>query len=110
MSTESLNEMVTTPKVTVARERNVRIRNEDLATRRVGDDVMVLDLRTSQYFAVGGAGTFILGLLQDRDLSVEAIVAELTSSFDVPADRAREDVEQFLRRLGDAGLLETATR
>jgi Coenzyme PQQ synthesis protein D (PqqD) len=102
--------MVTTLKVTMARERNVRIRNGDLATRQVGDDVMVLDLRTSQYFAVGGAGTFILGLLQDRDLSVEAIVAELTSAFDVAADRAREDVEQFLHRLDDAGLLETVTR
>jgi hypothetical protein len=102
--------MATTLKVTVVRERSVRIRNGDLATRQVGDDVMVLDLRTSQYFAVGGAGPFILGLIQDRDLSVEAIVAELTSTFDVPADRAREDVEQFLHRLDDAGLLETAPR
>jgi hypothetical protein len=71
---------------------------------------MVLDLRTSQYFAVGGAGTMILDLLQDGDVSVEAIVGELTSAFDVPQDRARGDVEDFLHRLDEVGLLETTPR
>lgn len=85
----------------------MRIRNQELATRRVGDDVMVLDLRTSQYFAVGGAGTVILQLLQDRDLSLDDLVTELTARFDVDADRARADAEQFLGRLDDAGLLVT---
>ncbi len=86
----------------------MRIRSQDLATRRVGNDVMVLDLRTSQYFAVDGAGTLILQLLQDRDLPVDVIVTELTSALAVDVDRARADAEQFLRRLDEAGLLVSA--
>jgi hypothetical protein len=84
----------------------VRIRSQQLATRRVGDDVMVWDLRSSRYFAVGGSGAFILELLRREDISVEEIVAHVTGTFAVDAERARADTETFLRRLDEAGLLD----
>lgn len=84
----------------------MRIRSQHLATRRVGDDVMILDLKSSKYFAVGGSGIVILDLLGDRDVTVDDIVRELTGSFAVDAERARADAEVFLHRLDAAGLLE----
>lgn len=83
----------------------MRIRSQQLVTRRVGDDVMVLDLRSSTYFAVGGIGAFILDLLRREDLVVEEIVQHVTGTFVVDAERARADTETFLRRLDEAGLL-----
>jgi hypothetical protein len=87
----------------------VRIRSQQLATRRVGDDLMVLDLRSSKYFTVGGSGAFILDLLRREDVSVEEIVQHVSGAFAVDAERARADTETFLRRLDEAGLLDWGT-
>jgi hypothetical protein len=83
----------------------VRLRTKDLASRQVGDDVMVLDLATSQYFSVGGSGLTILDVLGRGETTPDAIVAEILAVYAVDEDRARRDVGAFLDRLDAAGLL-----
>jgi hypothetical protein len=83
----------------------VRLRTGDLASRQVGDDIMVLDLVTSQYFAVGGSGRTILEVLTRGEASEAEIVQEILSAYTVDEGRAQADVAAFLAKLDAAGLL-----
>lgn len=84
----------------------MKLRADSLALRQVGDDVMLLDLVSSQYFAVGGAGRVILDLLARADVSEAEIVREVTGTFSVDEQRAGADVAAFLAQLSRAGLLD----
>ncbi len=83
----------------------MRLRNEGLATRQVGGKTMILDLTSSTYFAVGGAGTAILDLLQTGDLSKDQLVDRLGERFSADREALRSDVDEFIDRLDRAGLL-----
>ena len=85
----------------------MRLRDEGLTWRRVGDDIMVLDLDSSTYFSVGGAGAFLFETLSGRDLGQDELVAAVLAEFEADEDTVRRDVDRFLRELGDAGLLRT---
>jgi hypothetical protein len=83
----------------------VRLRPEGLAWRRLGDEIMVLDLSSSTYFSVGGAGTFLFETLGTGDLDEAALVDALVTQYEVDPGTARRDVTAFLSGLRDAGLL-----
>jgi hypothetical protein len=83
----------------------VRLRPEGLAWRRLGDEIMVLDLHSSTYFSVGGAGTFLFETLGGDDLEEPALVDAVVDRFEVDPATARQDVSTFVTRLRDAGLL-----
>jgi hypothetical protein len=83
----------------------VRLREDELVTREVGGKVMILDLASSTYFAVGGAGVAILDALRDGDVTEDDVVARLLTRFDVDRHTLEADVTAFLDRLGQAGLL-----
>jgi hypothetical protein len=76
-----------------------------VAWRRLGDEIMVLDLNSSTYFSVGGAGTFLFETLGADDVDEPALVAALVDRFQVDPATARHDVSTFVSRLRDAGLL-----
>lgn len=84
----------------------MRLRNRDLASRTVGGSVMLLDLVTNRYHSVGGSGVVLVERLQDGVSSTDELVEEMVSRFEVSRERAAEDVEAFLARLDDNGLLE----
>jgi hypothetical protein len=86
----------------------MRIRTDGVVTRRVGEDLMVLDLKSSQYFSVGGTGAFILDLLGESDVSQAQVVEALVAEYIVDVDRAAADVAAFVTRLDQAGLLLTS--
>jgi hypothetical protein len=75
-----------------------------LSSRKVGGEVVVLDLESSQYLTISGSGVLLFELLReehDRD----ELVAALLSAFEVDEDTARRDVDAFIADLSDAGLL-----
>jgi type IV secretory pathway TrbF-like protein len=77
---------------------------KDLSWRAVGDEIVVLDLRTTSYFAVQGAAVTMWALLvdgTDEDGLVSAVLAE----YDVDADQARADVAAFVSDLRTRDLL-----
>ncbi len=83
----------------------VRLRSDELSVRALGDEVVLLDLRSSRYLSVTGVGVDIVGLLaEDRD--EDRIVETLLEHYDVPEDVLRADTRAFLSELRAGGLLE----
>ena len=83
----------------------LRIREEDVHWRQVGDEVVILDLRTSQYFSLNGTGALLWPLLSGGATAAE-LATELATAFDLDAETAQRDVEAFLAALRERDLLD----
>jgi hypothetical protein len=86
-------------------EVGVRLR-DDVTSRQFEGDVMVLDLRSNQYFAIGGSGSLIFEALRSGDQTEDDLVALLLARYRVDEPKARADVRAFVDRLGGSGLLQ----
>lgn len=82
----------------------MRLRSTDISTRTIGDETIVLSLRTSRYFTITGVGTRMLELLAE-DISLEELVGMIVDEYEVDPVIARRDIEAFLDRLRDAQLI-----
>ncbi len=81
------------------------VRDEGLAWQQVGDESVVLDLRSSLYYSGNAPGTVLWSRLVEG-ATTEQLVEALTAEFDVEPGRARADVLAFLEELRARGLLE----
>lgn len=83
---------------------HLRLRTEDLSWRDVDDEIIVLDLQGSEYFAVNGSGAVLWRLLAvgtDED----ALRGALVEQFEIDSELARTDVTTFLEELRSLGLV-----
>jgi hypothetical protein len=70
----------------------------DVRSRRIGDETVILDLGTEQYFGLSGVGSRLWDLLgQGTDIS--GAVDRLAAEYEVDAALVRTDVEDLLRSL-----------
>jgi hypothetical protein len=83
----------------------VRLRAEGIATQTLGDEAVLLDLRSSEYLSVSGVGVDIIELL-DTDRTEGELVEALLTRYDVDVQTLREDIASFLQALRDAGILQ----
>jgi Coenzyme PQQ synthesis protein D (PqqD) len=74
-------------------------------TASVDDELVMLDMGTSTYFALDRIGHRIWNLIE-QPTRVEAICSALQPDFDVSAETCLADVQRFLAQLEDAGLVE----
>ena len=86
------------------RTHAVKIRDEDLSWRQVGDELIVLDLRSNSYLSINESGTALWQMLVDGT-TVRGMTARLASDFGLDQDRATTDVEAFVAMLAERGLL-----
>jgi Coenzyme PQQ synthesis protein D (PqqD) len=82
----------------------LRIRDEDLSWRQVGDEVIVLDLRSNSYLSINESGTALWQMLVDGS-TPEGMTARLTTDYGLDQDTAQSDVDAFVAMLTDLGLL-----
>jgi Coenzyme PQQ synthesis protein D (PqqD) len=82
----------------------MRLRTADISARTIGGETIVLDLPSSQYFAITGIGSRVFELLTE-ERSVDDLVATILAEYDVDEGTARHDVEAFVDRLRNAKLL-----
>lgn len=92
--------------MTATRSSRIRVRASGLSTRKVGGELVILDLDRSRYLTISGSGVFLFDLLQ-KEHDREELISALLSRFEVGEDAARRDVEAFLIELSDADLLAT---
>ncbi len=85
----------------------MHLRQSGLTSRRVGDDVVVLDLEQSRYLSLAGSGAVLYELLQ-QDCKLDDLVATLLERYEVDEQTARRDVEAFVEQLQQANLLAEA--
>lgn len=83
----------------------MRLRSSDIVARELGDEVVILDMRSSKYLTVTGAGTRLFELLADERTS-EELVAAILDEYEVSPAVAEIDVAAFLTDLRAADLIE----
>ena len=83
----------------------MRLRRDGLIWRRAGDDLIVLDLDSSQYLSANDSAAAVWEALADG-ASREELVALLCRRFEVEEDVARADVDHLLQSLRSEGLIE----
>jgi hypothetical protein len=83
-----------------------RVRHADrVLSQTLGGEVLLLDLKSEQYFGLDPVGTRIwelIGELGDVDRVFEALVAE----YDAPPETLATDLRTLLTRLVSAGLVQ----
>jgi hypothetical protein len=80
-------------------------RRAEPLTATVDGELVMLDPRTSRYFALDAIGLRVWELLEEPR-SVAALCEALEGEFDVSPDACRRDVLAFLEQLENAELLD----
>jgi hypothetical protein len=83
---------------------DLKIREDDLSWRQVGDEIIVLDLRSNAYLSINQSGTALWDMLIEGSTPT-TMTARLVSAYGVDEECARKDVEEFVAMLDDRGLL-----
>jgi hypothetical protein len=84
-----------------------KLKADRIAWRQIGDDVVVLDLRTSRYVtANASAGLLWRGL--ERGASREELIADLVREYEIDEATAATDVDEFLAECRERDLLDEA--
>ena len=81
-----------------------RVRDDDVEWRKLGGEVVILNLRTARYFTVNETGALLWPLLSDG-AGADRLAEELVTTFGVERERADRDVGAFLAGLGERGLV-----
>ena len=83
---------------------SLRLRTDNLSWQLTGENIVVLDLTSSVYLQLSGSGRLLWECLAEgatRDELIDALV----NRYEIDADRAGADVDDFLSDLTDRGLL-----
>lgn len=79
-------------------------RRTGVVARRVDDQVVALDLASSQYYSVNATGAVLWDLLE-ADVGRDDMIDVLVDRFGVDRARAGADVDAFVTELRSHGLL-----
>jgi hypothetical protein len=82
----------------------VRLAN-DVLMQKVGDDAILLNLNTENYFALDEVGTRIINTLQESD-SVKQAVRKLVGIYDVDESKLTSDAIRLVEECEQNGLLQ----
>lgn len=94
-------------KSSVSGDQRLRVRASSLSWRRVGDEVVVLDLDETVYLTLNTSGAVLWDVLAEG-ATREELVQRLVADFGIDEQRAATDVDDFLRRCAAERLLEDA--
>ncbi len=72
--------------------------------QQTGDEAVILDLASEQYFGLNAVGTRMMQLLQ-HDPDVQAAYRTLLDEYDVAPAQLEHDLLALLTQLADAGLV-----
>ena len=87
-------------------ELTARVRlAEDVLMQKVGDDAILLNLNTENYFALDEVGTRIINTLQESD-SVTQAVRELVGIYEVDESKLTSDAIRLVEECEQNGLLQ----
>ncbi|MBA2506066.1 MAG: PqqD family protein [Thermoleophilaceae bacterium] len=76
-----------------------------VTSRRLDDELVLLNLDSESYFGLDAVGTRIWELISSSPTLAEAY-RQLLSEYDVTEAPLREDMEKLLAQLVDSGLIE----
>jgi hypothetical protein len=77
----------------------------DVMLRIIGDEAVILNLRSEVYLGLDPVGTRMWTVLQSSP-SIEAAHAALLDEFEVEPERLRQDMDRLLDQMLEQGLIE----
>ena len=77
----------------------------DVLFRLIGEEAVLLNLKTEQYLGLDPVGARMWDVLKDAP-SIQSAYDVLLSEFDVAPDQLREDLDEFLGKLVKEQLVE----
>lgn len=81
---------------------------DNVATRRIGDETILLNLQTGTYFGLDIVGSRFLELLeQDGELAV--VLRTMVEEFDVKPETLEGDILRLSEEMRSKGLLESVS-
>src|SRR5580692_3883154 len=80
----------------------------DVVFQTVGDEAVLLNMKTSLYLGLNAMGTRMWTVLTGS-ASIQAAYESLLAEFDVSADELRKDLEEFLAKLNEFGLINSSS-
>ena len=83
----------------------VRLRSADLEWRTVDGEVILLDVRTSRYFAANRTAAALWPVLV-KGATRDELAAQVAVRYDISAGQATADVDALVAQLTEQGLLE----
>jgi hypothetical protein len=87
-------------------EPTTRVRMaKDVLMQKVGDDSILLNLNTENYFSLDEIGTRIINTLQESD-SVAQAVGKLVGIYEVDEDKLTKDAVRLIEECEQNGLLQ----
>jgi hypothetical protein len=78
--------------------------SENITWRNVNEEVVILNLKSGEYFTLNDVGQFVWLAVADQK-NMEEIRQKVVDAFDVTPEKASEDIEEFISRMLDEGLL-----
>jgi hypothetical protein len=87
----------------------MKLRVDDITWREIDGDLVILDLRTSTYLTANSSATVLMRQLTEEQTPAQLVQA-LVDAFEIPEQRAQQDVQAFVDELGERGLLERSGR
>ncbi len=79
----------------------------DVMLRIIGDETVILNLKSELYLGLNPVGTRIWTVLRDAP-SIQAAYELLLTEFDVEPERLRQDMDELIDQLLTQGLIELA--
>ena len=87
-------------------EPTARVRlAEDVLMQKVGDDAILLNLNTENYFTLDEVGTRIINTLQESD-SVKQAIGKLVGIYEVDESKLTSDAIHLVEECQQHGLLQ----
>ena len=77
----------------------------DVMLRIIGDEAVILNLKSETYLGLDPVGTRIWTVLQNSP-SIQAAHASLLDEFEVEPERLRRDMDRLLDQMLEQGLIE----
>jgi hypothetical protein len=77
----------------------------DVMVRKVGEESVLLDLKTERYLGLDDVSARFWDLLTSGG-SIQSAYETLLNEFEVDPDRLRKDVDDFVQELSELGLVE----
>ena len=87
-----------------AQNETVRVREDDLTWRTVGEEIVLLDMRTWEYLGLNGSGATLWPALVEG-ATPAALGDLLVETYGIDAESANRDVDGFLASLSESQLL-----
>ena len=78
--------------------------SKNVFAQEIGDETIILDSVTQEYFSTNEIGKVIWSLLEEKK-SLEEIKAEMLDMYEVPQEQLEKDVLNFLQALEQKRLI-----